>query len=131
MSENFGKEDRLKGNKIVSKIFEGPKKSLKVFPFKAYYSVSIVKGGLVKYGISVPKKKFKRAVDRNKIKRLIKEALRLNKSILSQELGKQNIEVHVMILFTDEKIPNYHFIEIKIKEILTRLALGIKSYEKK
>ncbi len=132
MGDNFGKENRLKGNKIVSKIFEGPNKSLKVFPFKTYYSISIVKEGLVKYGISVPKKKFKRAVDRNRIKRLVKEALRLNKSILSQEVSKQNIEVHIMILFTGEKqIPTYHFIEIKIKEILKRLALGSQSYEKK
>ena len=131
MGDNFGKEDRLKGTKMVSDIFEGPKKSLKVFPFKAYYSVSIEKEGLVKYGISVPKKKFKRAVDRNKIKRLIKEALRLNKSILSQEVAKQNTAIHIMILFTGEKIPTYHFIEIKIKEILSRLILGIQLYEKK
>tara|TARA_Y100000385_G_C12790174_1_gene507285 strand:+ start:150 stop:545 length:396 start_codon:yes stop_codon:yes gene_type:complete len=131
MNKSFGKEDRLKGNKTVSKIFEGQKKSVKIFPFKAFYSISIVKKGTVKYGVSVPKKKFKRAVDRNRIKRLVKEALRLNKSILSQEVFKQNIEIHIMILFNGEKIPNYNFVEIKIKEILTRLALGIQSYEEK
>ncbi len=131
MSNSFGKKDRLKGKKVVSEIFESPKKSISLFPFKAFYSISRSNKSQSNFGVSVPKKKFKRAVDRNKIKRLIKEALRLNKSILNNELSKRNVSVHIMVLFNGEKIPSYNSVEIKIKEILKRLALGIQSYEKK
>ena len=131
MSNSFGKKDRLKGKKVVSEIFEGPKNSISLFPFKAFYSISISNQSQLKFGVSVPKKKFKRAVDRNRIKRLVKEVLRLNKSILNNDLSKQNVSIYVMILFNGEKIPSYNSVEIKIKEILNRLVLGVRSYEKK
>lgn len=131
MSNSFGKKHRLKGKKVVSKIFESPKNSISIFPFKSFYSISTSKQGQSQFGVSVPKKKFKRAVDRNKIKRLIKEALRLNNTILNKELSKRNVALHVMILFNGEKIPSYNSVEVKIKEILKRLALGVESYEEK
>ena len=131
MSNSFGKKHRLKGKKVVSKIFETPKNSISLFPFKAFYSISTSKQGQSKFGVSVPKKKFKRAVDRNKIKRLIKEALRLNKTILNKELSKRNVSIHVMVLFNADKTPSYNSVEVKIKEILKRLALGVQSYEEK
>ena len=131
MSNSFGKKDRLKGKRVVSKIFEGPKKYISLFPFKAFYSISSSNQSQSKFGVSVPKKKFKRAVDRNKIKRLIKEALRLNKTILNNELSKKNVSLHIMVLFNDEKIPSYNLVEIKIKEILKRLVLSVQSYEEK
>ena len=83
------------------------------------------------FGVSVSKKLFKSAVDRNKIKRLVKEVLRLNKLILNKELDKRNVSIHVMILFNGKKIPSYNSVEVKIKEILKRLAIGVESYEEK
>ena len=131
MSNSFGKKNRLKGKKVVTEIFEGPKNSISLFPFKAFYLISISNPRQLKFGVSVPKKNFKRAVDRNRIKRLVKEVLRLNKSILNNDLSKQNVSIYVMILFNGEKIPSYNSVEIKIKEILNRLVLGVRSYEKK
>lgn len=131
MSNSFGKKNRLKGKKVVTEIFEGPKNSISLFPFKAFYLISISNPSQLKFGVSVPKKNFKRAVDRNRIKRLVKEVLRLNKSILNNDLSKQNVSICVMILFNGEKIPSYNSVEIKIKEILNRLVLGVRSYEKK
>lgn len=131
MSNSFGKKDRLKGKKVVSEIFEGPKKFISLFPFKTFYSISSSNQSQLKFGVSVPKKKFKRAVDRNRIKRLIKEALRLNKAILNNELSKQNVSIHIMVLYNAENIPSYNSVEIKIKEILNRLVVSVQSYEEK
>lgn len=130
MSNSFGKNNRLKGKKVVSRIFEGPKKTVSSFPFRAFYSITSVKLGLVKFGASVSKKKFKRAVDRNKIKRLIKEAVRLNNSTFISRASNLNVEIHVMILFNGDKIPSYNLVEVKIKEILNRLEIDVQSYEK-
>ncbi len=131
MSNSYGKKHRLKGKKQVSKIFDNPKNSISIFPFKLFYSISTSKHGISQFGVSVPKRKFKKAVDRNKIKRLMREALRLNKIIVNKELSKRNVVLRVMILFNGEKIPGYNSVEIKIKEILKRLALGVESYEEK
>jgi len=131
MSKRFGKQDKVKGKKAVSRIFENPKSSITLFPFKAFYSISKSNKSNVRFAVSVPKKKFKRAVDRNKIKRLVKEVLRLNKLILNKELDKRNVSVHVMILFNGKKIPSYNSVDVKIKEILKRLAIGVQSYEEK
>ena len=43
MSNSFGKKHRLKGKKVVSKIFESPKNSISIFPFKSFYSISTSK----------------------------------------------------------------------------------------
>ena len=131
MSNTLGKTERLKGVKVVSDIFGGPKKSVNSFPFRAFYTVVESDTQSAKFGISVPKKKFKKAVDRNRIKRLVKEAIRTNKTILQEDLYKQSISVHVMIVYNSDSMPNYNFVEIKIKDLLKRLAQVAVAYEKK
>lgn len=131
MDNSFGREQKLKGKKAVSEIFNGPKSSVNSFPFRAFYSISMSDNPVAQFGISVPKKKFKRAVDRNRIKRLVKEAIRLNNSDLKIELGNQKAAIKVMVVCNCKEIPNYNLVEVKIKEILKRLADGVQAYEKK
>lgn len=131
MSKSLGKEQRLKGSKVVSEIFGGQKKSVNSSPFRAFYSIEKSVNPLVKFGVSVPKKKFKRAVDRNRIKRLVKEAIRINKTILHNELYKQSVSVNVMFVCNADSLPSFNFIEIKIKDLLKRLVQVIEVYDKK
>ena len=83
------KEERLNSRILIEKLFTGGSKSLPVFPLRIVYmfvegehlpSVSLL--------ISVPKKRFKRAVKRNRIKRQIREAYRKNKQILTERLNE-------------------------------------------
>ena len=117
MSNSFGKKDRLKGKRVVSKIFEGPKKSISLFPFKAFYSISSSNQSQSKFGVSVPKKKFKRAVDRNKIKRRVREAYRLNKDPLVSLSKKYAFG----FVYTPKKILPFKEIETKLKDSILRL----------
>lgn len=131
MANTFGKEHRLKGKKVVSEIFTGPKKSVNSFPFRAFYVIGVSSPSIAKFGVSVPKRKFKRAVDRNRIKRLVKEAIRTNKFALEEELDKQSLSLNTMIVFNGDALPKYNFVELKIKEILERLVQSIQTDEKK
>lgn len=131
MSNSLGKEERLKGKKVVSEIFGKQKKSVNAYPFRAFYKIISSEESIAKFGIAVPKKKFKRAVDRNKIKRFVKEAVRINKSVLYKELDGRGISINVMLVCNTDSMPSFNIVEVKIKEILERLAQSVQAYEKK
>ena len=79
MKFTFNKKDRLKSQKLIEKLFlEG--KSVSSFPLKLIYLKTQVSGAhVIKAGVSVSKRNFKKAVDRNRIKRLLRECYRLNR----------------------------------------------------
>ena len=79
----------------------------------------------VKVVITVPKHKFKNAVDRNRIKRLLRECFRLNKFILENELNTH--KCYLAIIFTGNEIPEKGNLELIIIDLFHRL---VKDYEK-
>ncbi len=129
MNNIFGREQKLKGKKTISEIFNGPKNSVNSFPFRAFYLISKSDKAIAKFGISVPKKKFRRAVDRNRIKRLVKESIRLNNSELNQLLRNKRFTIKVMIVCNSKEMPNYSLVNTKIKEIINRLSSVVNVYE--
>lgn len=71
--------------------------------------------------VSVSKRNFKNAVDRNRIKRLVREAYRKNKEIIYKERKSQKSLLLLGLIFTGKTIPEYAEIEQKIILILHRL----------
>lgn len=80
MDQSYKKIEKLKGQKLIEKLFsEG--KSVAVYPLRMVYLKTHFDDPVkIKAGVSVSKRNFKKAVDRNRIKRLMREAYRLNKS---------------------------------------------------
>ena len=79
MSYSYGKKEKLKSQKLVEILFsEG--KSLSVYPLRmVFLKTNDSENVTIKCGVSVSKRNFKNAVDRNRIKRLLRETYRLNK----------------------------------------------------
>ena len=75
----------------------------------------------IKSIIVVPKKKLKLAVNRNSVKRRMKEAFRLHKSELELSLRNKNKQLNIALIYQKEEIITYKAIEEKIKLILDRL----------
>jgi len=73
-------------------------------------------------GFAVSAKNFKRAVDRNRIKRLGREAFRLNKHTLTQQLQANHQQLQVFFIFTDKKLPDYPLIETKMQACVKKLS---------
>ncbi len=71
--------------------------------------------------ISVGKKSFKKAVQRNYIKRIIRESYRRNKHELHRELERKRIKLYIMVIYTRRETVDYAVIEASVKKLLERL----------
>ena len=112
MNNTLGKTERLKSKKLIKKLFEEGV-SIKNFPFRLVYITT--EKPPIKSSFSVPKRNFKKAVDRNRIKRLIKEAYRLEKKNLFKTLSFNSV---FMITFLGKKEPTFSETQKKIGELL-------------
>ena len=78
-------------------------------------------GSVLQFGVSVSKKYFKKAVHRNRIKRLIREAYRIQKLPLQQLLKDRAKPLQLFIIYTGKELPDYNLIYTKVAEALERL----------
>ena len=72
-------------------------------------------------GFGASSRNFKTAVDRNRIKRLIKEAWRLQKNDLGNSLKEQNRKLDVFLIYTGKELPAYEEVYTSIKKIIAKL----------
>jgi ribonuclease P protein component len=116
----LGKNERLKSRKLIEQLFsEGNK--FGVTPFRVFYLYKEDKKMLLQFGVGVSSRNFKKSVDRNKIKRMIREAYRLQKSTLQNKLKDKNGELHLFIIYTSKEIPEYAEVHSKMKKVLDKL----------
>ena len=110
----LGKPEKLKSRKLIGQLFEEGK-SVKKFPVRlVYLQTQHTSDFPVQVGFSVPKRNFKRAVDRNRIKRLLREAYRHQKGILYPQLSKPYV---FMFTFIGKEEPTYLEIQQKIQQV--------------
>lgn len=107
---SFKKEERLRSKKTISFLFQSGK-SVKSYPVKIIYFQADQSQYPASVAIVVPKKLFKKAVDRNKIKRKIREAYRLNKAEFYSRLFKANMGLNLVIQYQHREIVDYHTIK--------------------
>jgi ribonuclease P protein component len=118
---SFKKEERLCNVKLIEKLFTDGSSFL-VYPFRIVWLSELADSAHpVQVLISVPKKRFKRAVDRNLIKRRIREVYRLNKSeYLFPFLNEHSSGLIMGITYIGNEIGEYPFLEKKFKDALSR-----------
>ncbi|MCY7292340.1 MAG: ribonuclease P protein component [Ferruginibacter sp.] len=114
------KEDRLKSRKAIDLLF-AKGKSFSNFPLRILWLNVETEVGL-KAGFSASSKNFKKATDRNKIKRLMREAYRLQKNDLQCQLAATNKTVHLFFIYTGKEIPEYKLIFEKTGNVLKRIV---------
>ena len=127
----FAKEERICGRLRIEQLFNGQgSKSMAAFPLRAVYLLredSDTEAGdgtaTVSILASVPKRCFKRAVKRNRVKRQIREAYRLNKQIIIPTVeAMQGRKLMLAFIYMDNKLHDSLHMEAKVKNLLLRIS---------
>ena len=117
----FGKGEKLKSKKMIDQLFkEG--KSVSTNGFTLVYLVKPLNALYpAQAGFSVPKKFFKHAVDRNRIKRLMREAYRLNKTLLYEKLAERKQQMAIMFVYKGKELPKHEAVTKAVIHCMNRI----------
>lgn len=119
-SHTFLKEERLCSRKVLEELFGGGHQSVSAFPIRAVFMRSEQPG--VRVLMSVSKRYFKRAVKRNRIKRQLREAYRLQKDVL---LPQVQGGLDIAFLWTSAEMLPTEKVFQKMKNLLCRIQESI------
>jgi ribonuclease P protein component len=122
-NHSFSKSERLTNSKPIEFLFNSGE-SINCFPFKVLYRISInidKDFSCAQAAFVVPKRLFKKAVDRNNIKRKMKEAYRKNKHKLYNELNNKNQKLEFVVIYIANENIEFSAIENKMLVLIESL----------
>lgn len=118
----LSKTERLKSRKLIEGLFRDGK-SFAVFPFRIYYIYSKNNEPSLQAGYGVSIKRFKKAVDRNRVKRLMREAYRLQKPGLLSFLNERKFSLILFFIYTGKEMAVHDEVFTKMQLIIKRLLI--------
>ena len=122
----LGKNEKLKSRKLIEQLFAAGK-SFVITPFRVYFLVNgqlpeDKNEGALQFGVGVGSKNFKKAVDRNRIKRLTREAWRLQNIELKEKVKGASCQLNVFFIYTGKDLPEFNVIKDKVAVALKKLS---------
>jgi ribonuclease P protein component len=129
MTYHFPKTQRLCSQKTIEELFSQGK-VLFLYPFKLYYLPAAVPSTVPPQLLfTVPRKRFRKAVTRNLLKRRMREAYRLQRTLLQNEQGLYTVDYVAMVLVANEVV-DYSFIARKMAKLLSQTTKEAGNYPK-
>jgi ribonuclease P protein component len=125
----YQKKDKLKSRKQTQHLFSTGQ-AINVFPIRLIYTIepietslnNIAPTSLLQAGVGAPSRTFRKAVQRNRVKRLLREAYRLEKPNFISQAVLDNKRVNLFFLYTDALVLTQAAIQVKVNEALTLLV---------
>ena len=119
----LGNEERLKSNLSIQELLTNGR-TVSLFPLKIYWNFSTDPHQKypVRAAMNVPKRKFRRAVDRNLMRRRLREVYRLNKNLLYETLDQNQQKIQLIILLLSDEFIPYGQLEKDMHKILRLLV---------
>jgi len=132
MNNGLTKTERLTSQLVIDKLFAGGNASMAAFPLRIVYmqmekqegsqQLDGVQQPPVSILVSVPKKRFRHAVDRNRMKRLVREAYRLNKHILWNALEGKDFRLALAFVCITDTLPTFRSVNKSMRKALIRIG---------
>jgi ribonuclease P protein component len=125
----YHKLDKLKSRKQTQHLFSTGQ-AITIFPIRLIYTIEPIAtalemgspAGLLQAGVGAPSRTFRKAVQRNRVKRLLREAYRLEKPNFLKQAALDNKRVNLFFLYTDASVLTQVEIQAKVKEALALLV---------
>ncbi len=119
---NFQRTERLKSRSVIQRLFNREGESFGHYPLRLVWLFldEPLSEAPAQFGLSVPKKQFRRAVHRNRVRRLVREAYRLNKYRLYHHLRGEDRQLALMVLYTGKEELSFTQIERAMRSALAR-----------
>jgi len=118
----YPSNEKLKSRKQIQALFEGGK-HVKTEQLRLIFLPLEIEDSTLKIGVSVSKRNFKLAVDRNRVKRLMREVYRLNQYELKKKLSKSYV---MMLVYQSTKTPTFDSLNEQMQKIVALLENKLK-----
>lgn len=117
---SYKKEEKLKSRTLINHLFNQGK-SLSFFPLKVLYDFVENNGKHLQAGVTVSSRNFKKAVDRNRIKRVTRESYRLQKSSLETMLIQKKLSLILFFIYTNKDMSDFQLVHGKMHLLLQKM----------
>lgn len=120
---SYSKPEKLKSRKQIDALFANGQQ-LYAYPIKIFYTLTnnvALQTHLLQAGVAVSSRYFKKAVHRNYIKRLLREAYRLNKVELKTSVYQKQVQLNLFIIYVGKEIPEENKLSQVVKKLLLQL----------
>jgi len=118
---SFSKSEHLCGEKRITRLYTKGDAFI-AYPLRVVFLIEPkIEDESASVLVSVPKKRFKRAVKRNRLKRIMREAYRLNKHLIIEKLVDKNLQLHISFNYVSDDVLEFEAIEKKMKIALQKL----------
>ena len=123
----LSKDERLKSSKDIEALFANAQ-NVSVFPLKVLYLCHQEESASqLRAGFTVSTRHFKKAVDRNRIKRLLRESYRLQQNSLFNTLLESNSKLNIFFIFSGNEMVEYSFLYEKVGKAIEKIETKIKT----
>ena len=121
---SYNKKEKLKRRKQLEALFINGT-TFTIFPIKVFYKEFEVQDNIIKAGVGASRKNFKKAVDRNRIKRLLRETYRTEKAGLLNYLRQNKKQIALFFLYIDKSLPEYNSLKQKMQQAIEKLIKSL------
>ncbi|PZX62806.1 ribonuclease P protein component [Hydrotalea sandarakina] len=128
----YSKPEKLKSRKQIEALFAGGQQ-LYAYPIKIFYNLTnniAEQTHLLQAGVAVSSRYFKKAVHRNYIKRLLREAYRLNKVELKTAVYQKQVKLNLFIIYVGKEMPEKDKLPHVVKKLLLQLNRKVDEMDK-